>query len=97
MGFGSPTVVGSGDQALHHGLSQAGPLVGQRIASNKPCVVHVTAASAHRSVGVHWPSDVIADWAFGSAVLLTSALILWWPLARGWTARDVAPNPTAPT
>jgi undecaprenyl-diphosphatase len=39
-------------------------------------------------LGVHWPSDIIAGWAFGSAVLLASALILWWPLDRGWPTRD---------
>ena len=38
-------------------------------------------------LGVHWPRDVIAGWAFGSVVLLASALILWWPLDRGWTSR----------
>jgi len=39
-------------------------------------------------LGVHWPSDIIAGWALGSMVLLASALILWWPLDRGWTAPD---------
>lgn len=54
-------------------------------------------------LGVHWPTDVLAGWALGSVVLLTSALILWWPLDRGWTARDAAqpaaatpPTPTLP-
>jgi undecaprenyl-diphosphatase len=35
-------------------------------------------------LGVHWPSDLIAGWAFGSTVALASALLLWWPLDRGW-------------
>lgn len=35
-------------------------------------------------LGVHWPSDIAAGWAFGSVVLLLSALLLWWPLDRGW-------------
>jgi undecaprenyl-diphosphatase len=35
-------------------------------------------------LGVHWPSDLIAGWAFGSTVALASALLLWWPLHRGW-------------
>jgi undecaprenyl-diphosphatase len=46
-------------------------------------------------LGVHWPSDIIAGWAFGSAVLLASALILWWPLDRGWPTRTGAPAAAA--
>jgi len=41
-------------------------------------------------LGVHWPSDILAGWAYGSAVLLASALILWWPLDRGWTRPEPA-------
>jgi undecaprenyl-diphosphatase len=41
-------------------------------------------------LGLHWPSDIIAGWAFGSAVLLSSALILWWPLDHGWPIRGSA-------
>jgi undecaprenyl-diphosphatase len=51
-------------------------------------------------LGVHWPSDIVAGWAFGSAVLLASAIILWWPLDRGWPTRagaqPAAPTPPAP-
>jgi undecaprenyl-diphosphatase len=46
-------------------------------------------------LGVHWPTDVIAGWALGSVVLLTSALILWWPLDRGWVT-DATPAPATP-
>jgi undecaprenyl-diphosphatase len=35
-------------------------------------------------LGAHWPSDILAGWAFGSAALLIAALLLWEPLARGW-------------
>jgi undecaprenyl-diphosphatase len=38
-------------------------------------------------LGVHWPTDLLAGWAFGSAVALASALLLWWPLDRGWAGR----------
>lgn len=47
-------------------------------------------------LGVHWPSDVIAGWAFGSVVLLTSALVLWWPLDGGWTAHSTQPAAATP-
>lgn len=47
--------------------------------------------------GVHWPSDVLAGWAYGSVALLTSALLVWDPLRRGWIrpeARDdLSPTP----
>ena len=44
-------------------------------------------------LGVHWPSDILAGWAFGSVVLLAwPLLILWSPVDRGWVRRA----PTAP-
>jgi undecaprenyl-diphosphatase len=48
-------------------------------------------------LGVHWPSDIIAGWAFGSAVLLASALILWSPLDRGWPTPEQLAQPAAAT
>ncbi len=35
-------------------------------------------------LGVHWPSDVLAGWAFGSSATLLAALLLWRPIASGW-------------
>lgn len=43
-------------------------------------------------LGVHWPSDLMAGWAFGSTVALASALLLWWPLDRGWPRRPASPE-----
>ena len=42
-------------------------------------------------LGVHWPSDIVAGWAFGSAALCVGALLLLRPLDRGW----VRPPPPA--
>lgn len=35
-------------------------------------------------LGVHWPSDVVAGWAFGSAAVCAAALLLWERLAAQW-------------
>lgn len=35
-------------------------------------------------LGVHWPSDVVVGWAYGSLVLLVASLLLWGPVDRGW-------------
>lgn len=48
-------------------------------------------------LGVHWPSDVLAGWAFGSAAALVAALVMWRPVERGWTeAAERAADRAAP-
>ena len=47
-------------------------------------------------LGVHWPSDILAGWALGSVVLLAAALILWWPVDRGWRQADAEAGATPP-
>jgi len=68
-------------------------LVGVTLVIVGPCI-----GLSRLVLGVHWPSDVIAGWAFGSMVLITSALVLWWPLDRGWTGQGwrATPDPAPP-
>ncbi len=40
-------------------------------------------------LGVHWPSDILAGWAYGSTATLAAALLLWGPLGAGWDRRGV--------
>ncbi|MGB7982580.1 MAG: phosphatase PAP2 family protein [Candidatus Nanopelagicales bacterium] len=48
-------------------------------------------------LGVHWPSDVLAGWAFGSTATLAAALLLWAPLESGWDRRGaLAPGANLP-
>ncbi len=47
-------------------------------------------------LGVHWPSDIVAGWAFGSVVLLAAAVILWWPVDRGWRQAGADAGATPP-
>jgi undecaprenyl-diphosphatase len=47
-------------------------------------VVGPTIGVSRLILGVHWPSDVVAGWAFGSTATLACALALWDPLHHGW-------------
>lgn len=44
-------------------------------------------------LGVHWPSDILAGWAFGCVGLLTGAVLLWWAVDAGWRRPAAAPEP----
>lgn len=48
-------------------------------------------------LGVHWPSDILGGWAYGSVAALVAALLLWRPLERGWDHGAVAASPSAST
>ena len=43
-------------------------------------------------LGVHWPSDILAGWALGSAAVLAAALLLWPELDRGWVREPAEPR-----
>ena len=43
-------------------------------------------------LGVHWTTDVIAGWAFGSAAVLLAAVIFWDSLSRLWPLRQPEPD-----
>jgi undecaprenyl-diphosphatase len=47
-------------------------------------------------LGVHWPSDVLAGWAYGSVALCSAALLLWAPLDRGWARPSGVSAPELP-
>lgn len=59
-------------------------------------VVGPTIGISRLVLGVHWPTDVLGGWAFGSSVALACALLLWGPLHLGWAEPRVPPGPPAP-
>lgn len=44
-------------------------------------------------LGVHWPTDILGGWAYGSVVALTWSLVLWSPVAASWSVPEVAAEP----